>query len=78
MLTPWAPESRAPGGVLVVDLFFLWFLSLMFFWGYERGFYIRLIIHPCMSGTLTMGLTPQAAIAGTASCIAASTNHQYY
>lgn len=33
---------------------------------------LRLIIHPCISGILTIGLGPQAAIAGTASCIAAS------
>jgi hypothetical protein len=35
---------------------------------------LRLTMYPWLSGILTMGLTPQAAIAGTASCIAPSRN----
>lgn len=34
--------------------------------------YVRLTIQPCISGSLTIGDTPRAAIAGTASCIAPS------
>lgn len=33
---------------------------------------LRLTMNPWLSGIRTMGLTPQAAIAGTASCMAAS------
>jgi hypothetical protein len=35
---------------------------------------LRLTMYPWLSGILTMGLTPQAAMAGTASCMAPSGN----
>jgi hypothetical protein len=37
-----------------------------------RGSHARLTIHGCMSGSLTIGETFRAAMAGTASCMAAS------
>lgn len=37
MLTPWAPESRAPGGVLVIDLCFSYDFFLSCFFASMKG-----------------------------------------
>ena len=41
--------------------------------GSYADFNSRLTIQPSLAGILTIGLTPQAAIAATASCMALST-----